>query len=99
MFSSWSRTQRGTPRRAAGASLTSRTASLPARQCTKPAIPATSPPKIATLSSPITHLFTGADRVPHERAVRCDDCREAAAGDRADRAAGILHDLGLLIGV
>jgi Cytochrome P460 len=39
-------------------SLISRTASLPARRCTKPAIPATSPPKIATLSSPITHLDT-----------------------------------------
>jgi hypothetical protein len=36
-------------------SLNSTTANLPTRRCTKPAFPATSPPKIATLSSPVTH--------------------------------------------
>ena len=58
-FSLWSRTQKSTPRRAAGGSLNSiRTANLPTRRCSKPASPATSLSKLATLSSPVTHLNT-----------------------------------------
>src|ERR1700738_2658950 len=56
IFSSWSRTQKNTLRRAAGGSRTLRTVNLLTRRCTKPASPAMSPPKLATLSSPVTHL-------------------------------------------
>src|SRR5262249_47175068 len=56
MFNSWSRTQKSTPRLAAGDSPTSRTANRATRRCTKPASPATSLPKIATLSSLVTRL-------------------------------------------
>ena len=55
MFNSWSRTQKSTPRLAAGGSPTSRTANLATRRCTKRASPATCLPKIATSSSRITH--------------------------------------------
>jgi Epoxide hydrolase N terminus len=55
-FRSWSRTRANTHRPAAGGSANSTTANLPTRRCTRPAFPATSPPKIATLSSPVTHL-------------------------------------------
>src|ERR1035441_4539418 len=59
IFSLWSRTQENTPRRAAGVSLNLiRAANLTTRRCTKPASPATSLSKLATLSSPITHLDT-----------------------------------------
>ena len=58
-FNLWSRTQQSTPRRAAGGSLTSKTANLATRRCSKPAFPATRRPKLATLSSPVTHLNTG----------------------------------------
>ena len=54
-FSSWSRTQENTPRRAAGGLLNSKTANLPTRRCSKPASRATSLSKLATLSSLITH--------------------------------------------
>ena len=37
-FSSWSRTQKNTPRQAAGDCSISKTANLPTRQCTKPAL-------------------------------------------------------------
>src|SRR5271163_4166090 len=56
MFSSWSRTQRSTPRPAAGDSLTLRMESRVTRRCTRPASPATRLRKIATMSSPDTHL-------------------------------------------
>jgi Cytochrome P460 len=46
------------PRRAAGDSLILPRANLPTRRCTKPASTATSPSKLATLSSPVTHLET-----------------------------------------
>ena len=55
-FNLWSRTQENTPRPVAGGSLNSTTANPPTRRCTKPALPATSLPKLATLSSPTTHL-------------------------------------------
>src|SRR6516225_5313955 len=54
MFSSWSRTQRSTPRLTAGDSPTSGMANLATRRCTRLASPATSLPKIATTSSPVT---------------------------------------------
>jgi len=57
-FSSWSRTQRNTPRRAAGGSLISRMANPQTRRCIKPASRATSPSKLATLSLPATHRET-----------------------------------------
>src|SRR6516164_10762111 len=56
MFSSWSRTQKNTPRPAAGDSATSPTANPATRRCTKLASPATSPQKLATMSSPATHI-------------------------------------------
>ena len=56
MFSLWSRTQKGTLRRAAGGSLISRMENLATRHCTKPASPATSLPKLTTMFSLITHL-------------------------------------------
>src|SRR5262245_4742392 len=54
----WSRTQKNTPRLAAGDSLilTRTTASPLTRRCSKPAFPATRLSKIATWSSPVTHL-------------------------------------------
>jgi hypothetical protein len=58
MFNSWSRTQRSAPRRAAGGSLTPRGESRATRRCTRPASPATRLRKIATMSSPVTHLDT-----------------------------------------
>src|SRR5271157_942923 len=67
MFSSWSRTQRSTPRRAAGGSLTLRAESRATRRCTKLASRATRLRKIATMSSPVTHLNIGNEllaRVP-----------------------------------
>ena len=63
-FSLWSRTQENTPRPAAGGSLNSTTANPPTRRCTKPAFPATSLSKIATLSSPVTHLDTENEMAP-----------------------------------
>ena len=52
-----SRTQKSTPRRAAGGTLNSiRTAKLPARRRSEPAFPATRRLKLATLSSPVTPL-------------------------------------------
>jgi hypothetical protein len=62
MFSSWSRTQRSTPRRAAGGSLILRTESRATRRCTRPASPATFLRKIATMSLPITHPKSGKER-------------------------------------
>jgi len=57
IFSLWSRTQKSTPRRAAGDSLNLiRTANPPTRRSTKPAFLATSLSKLGTLSSPVTHL-------------------------------------------
>src|SRR5712692_10175298 len=56
MFSSWSRTQRSTPQQAAGGSLTLRAESRATGRCTRPASPATRLRKIATMSSPVTHL-------------------------------------------
>src|ERR1700730_7403111 len=56
MFSSWSRIQRSTPPRAAGGWLTLRADSQATRPCTRPAFPATRLRKIATMSSPTTHL-------------------------------------------
>ena len=51
------RTQKSTPRRAAGGSLNSiRKAHLRTRRKSKPAFPATSLSKLATLSSPVTRL-------------------------------------------
>ena len=55
-FSSWSRTRENTPRPAAGGSLNLTTANPPTRRCTTPAFPATRSPKLATLSSTVTHL-------------------------------------------
>jgi hypothetical protein len=58
-FSSWSRTQHSTPRRAAGGSLNSiTTAHLPTRRRSKPAFPATRLSTLATWCSPLTHLAT-----------------------------------------
>ena len=54
------------------------TANPPTRRCTTPAFPATSPPKLATLSSPVTHLNTESHRMPpaydrwRETMVKCD---------------------------
>src|SRR5262245_48881550 len=56
MSSSWSRTQKSTPRLAAGDLPTSQMANLATRRCTRRASPATNPLRIATLSSPVTHL-------------------------------------------
>src|SRR5262249_9771612 len=56
MFSSWSRTRRGTPRPAAGGLPTLRPANLATTRCTRRAFPATSPLRIATTSSPVMHL-------------------------------------------
>src|SRR5580700_189064 len=56
MFSSWLRTQRSTPQRADGGSLTSRTESRVTRRCTRPASRVTRLRKITTISSLITHL-------------------------------------------
>lgn len=61
-FSSWSRTQKNTPRRAAGDSLNLRTASLTGRQTSKPASLVTSPSRLATLSSPVTPLMLTTSR-------------------------------------
>ncbi len=55
-FSLWSRTQKNTPRLAAGDTVISTTASLPTRRCSRPALAATRPSKSATSSSPVTHL-------------------------------------------
>ena len=55
-FSLWSRTQENTHRRAAGGLLNLTAANPPARRCTALGFPAMSPSKLATLSSPITHL-------------------------------------------
>ena len=60
-FSLWSRTQKNTPRRAAGGSVISTSATatnLATRRCSTPAFPATRRPKIATSSSPDTHRDT-----------------------------------------
>jgi hypothetical protein len=58
-FSSWSRTQENTPRRAAGGSRTStQAANLATRRCSKPVSLATRRP-LATSSSPDMHLDTG----------------------------------------
>src|SRR5208283_60395 len=56
MCSSWSRTQRNTPRREAGASLTLLVESRATRRCTRPAFPATCLRKIVTTSSLVTHV-------------------------------------------
>ena len=60
----WSRTQKNTPRPAAGDSRILTTANLPTRQCSKPAFPATRLSKIATWSSPVTPLKTERHRKP-----------------------------------
>src|SRR5271167_4272799 len=49
------------PPLAAGGSLTLRTESRATRRCTRPASPATRLRKIATMSSPITHLNNGSE--------------------------------------
>jgi hypothetical protein len=54
----WSRTQKNTPQPAAGGSLNLMTPNPPTRRSTKPVLPATSLSKLATLSSPATHLST-----------------------------------------
>ena len=56
IFSLWSRTQKNTPRRAGGGSLTSRTENLATRHCTKPAFLVTSLPKLKTTFSLTTHV-------------------------------------------
>src|SRR4249919_1123984 len=43
--------------------------------------------------------FALAEWLAYQHALRRDDGREAAPGDRADRAAGVLHDLRLLVGI
>ena len=58
-FNSWSKTQRNTRRRAAGALLNLPTANLTARPCTRPAFRVTSRRRIATSSSRATHPKTG----------------------------------------
>ena len=55
-FSLWSRTQKNTPRLAAGGTVISTTASLPTNRCSRPALAATRPSKSATSSSPVMHL-------------------------------------------
>ena len=60
----WSRTQKNTLRPAAGASLILTTASPPTRQCSTPASLATRRSKIATWSSPVTHLDSERHRMP-----------------------------------
>jgi hypothetical protein len=61
IFSSWLKILRSTPPAAAGVTLNSiKTESLPERHCSKPAFPATSLTKVATMSSPVTHLNTEA---------------------------------------
>src|SRR5215510_7274416 len=60
----WSRTQKNTPRPAAGGSLILTTASPPTRWCTTPASLATRLSKIATWSSPVTHLDSESQRMP-----------------------------------
>jgi hypothetical protein len=56
MCSSWSRTQRNTPRRAAGDSPTLKMESRATRRCTRLAFPATCLRKIVTTSSLVTHV-------------------------------------------
>ena len=56
-------------------SLTLRTENLATRDCTKPAFPATRPQKIATMSSPITHLSFKGHQVLH-RIVGERGCRK-----------------------
>jgi hypothetical protein len=56
MFSLWSRTQKGTPRRGAGGLVTLRTENPATKHCTKPASPATNLSKLATSFSLTTHL-------------------------------------------
>jgi Cytochrome P460 len=55
-FNLWSRIQRNLRRPAGGGSPNLTTANPPTRLCTTPVFPATSTLKIATLSSPVTHL-------------------------------------------
>jgi hypothetical protein len=43
--------------------------------------------------------FAGPQRIAHQFALRRDDRGKAAAGDRTDRATGVLHDPSLLIGI
>ena len=43
--------------------------------------------------------FAGPQRVPEQFALRGNYCREAAARYRAQRAAGVSHDLLLLVGI
>src|SRR4249919_370371 len=43
--------------------------------------------------------FALAEWLADQHALRRDDGREAAPGDRADRATGVLHDLRLLVGI
>ena len=43
--------------------------------------------------------FAGTQRLPEQFALRCDDPGEAASRDRSRRAAGVRHDLPLLIGI
>src|ERR1700754_2300214 len=57
-FSLWSRTQKNTPRPAAGDSLNLTMANLSTRPCSTPAFPATRRSKLVIWSSPVTHLNT-----------------------------------------
>jgi hypothetical protein len=68
-FSSWSRTQRNTPRPAAGDSLNSKTANLTARRFSTLVFLATCRRNHWTISSPITHLDGGRSpgRIPYIR--------------------------------
>ena len=45
------------------------------------------------------HAFARADGLAQQGSIGCHDRGEATAGDRADAAAGVLHDLRLLIGI
>ena len=57
-------TQKSTPQRVVGGSVTLRTESLATRHCTKPASPATSLPKLATSFSLVTQLRLKSKHAP-----------------------------------
>src|SRR3974390_3370470 len=78
MFNSWSKTQKSTPRPAAGDTPTSRTANLAMRRCTKPASPATCLPKITTTFLLTTHLRPELKHAPISWRINFLDTANAA---------------------
>src|SRR6266446_6055678 len=85
-FSSWSRTQRSTPRPAGGDTVTSaRTVHLAATRCSRLAPPATLR-LFAILSSPVTHVDGPARRQPTYPAVLQVSTSSARRGSRCGEA-------------